>query len=160
MDKGELVPDDLVVEMVEKRLRGDDTVKNFLMDGFPRTIPQAEALEKMLEKLGFPLEAVVHLKVDEDLLVRRLTNRRTCRSCGKIWNLLTLASSSGFCPECEGEFYQRGDDEESVIRNRLLVYREQTEFLVVWYEERGKLRSVDAMSSPDETFKAILAVLE
>ncbi|MDR2137852.1 MAG: adenylate kinase [Synergistaceae bacterium] len=159
MEKGELVPDGLVIEMVEKRLREADAAKGFLMDGFPRTLPQAEAFEKTLEGIGWPLDAAVLLQIDEELLVRRLVNRRTCRSCGKIWNLLAMPSHFSACPDCAGELYQRDDDAESVIRNRLAVYRSQTAPLVSRYEKMGKLRSVDAGGSPQETFESIQAAL-
>jgi adenylate kinase len=130
------------------------------MDGFPRTIPQAEAFDEMLEKLGQLLDSVVLLDVDKELLVRRLVNRRTCRSCGKIWNLLTMQSPGEACSECGGELYQRDDDAESVVRNRLEVYRKQTAPLVEWYEKKGKLHGFDAMNSPDKIFKEIRATLE
>ncbi|MDR2523649.1 MAG: adenylate kinase [Synergistaceae bacterium] len=155
MDKGELVPDGVVVGMVRERLLRE---REFLMDGFPRTLPQAEALEKILEELTLPLDAVLLLRVDEELIVRRLTNRRTCRACGKIWNLLAMPPNAD-CPECGGELYRRDDDAESVIRNRLSVYREQTAPLVEWYEKRGKLRAVDAVGSPEEIFAKAEAAL-
>jgi adenylate kinase len=160
MEKGELVPNGLVVEMVEKRLREADAVEGFLMDGFPRTLPQAEAFEKLLERIGQSLDAVLLLKIDEELLIRRLVNRRTCRSCGKIWNLLAVPPRTIICPDCAGELYQRDDDAESVIRNRLEVYRAQTAPLVSWYEKTGKLRSVDADRSPEVTFGGIQVVLD
>ncbi|MDR2529802.1 MAG: adenylate kinase [Synergistaceae bacterium] len=163
MDRGELAPDDVVVGMVRERLRGGGGEKGFLMDGFPRTLPQAEALGKILEELSLPLDAALLLRVDEELIVHRLTHRRSCRSCGKIWNLLAMPSGAEGektpCPECGGELYRRDDDAESVIRNRLLVYHEQTAPLVEWYEKRGKLRIVDAVGSPKEIFTKIGAVL-
>jgi adenylate kinase len=161
MEKGELVPDDLVIEMVEKRLQEADAAEGFLMDGFPRTLSQAEAFEKTLKKIGWSLNAVLLLKIDEEFLVRRLVNRRTCRSCGKIWNLLAMAmpSQANVCPDCAGELYQRDDDMESVIRNRLAVYCAQTAPLASWYEKTGKLRSVDASRSPQETFEGIRVAL-
>jgi adenylate kinase len=161
MEKGELVPDALVIEMVEKRLGETDTAKGFLMDGFPRTLPQAEAFETMLEKIGQSLDAIVLLKIDEERLIRRLTHRRSCRSCGKIWSLLAIpAGAAEVCPDCAGELYQREDDGESVIRKRLEVYRAQTAPLVSWYEKTEKLQSVDADRSPQEVFDAIQVVLD
>ena len=161
MNKGELVPDAVVIDMVEARLRQDDVSKGFLMDGFPRTVPQADAFDKMLSGMGRPLDAVVLIKIDEELVVRRLTNRRTCRSCGKIWSLLTMASGTKNCTDCGGELYQRDDDGEPVIRNRLEVYKEQTEPLVVWYEGKGLLRSVEVKESysPKDTLKEVEAAL-
>jgi adenylate kinase len=161
MNKGELVPDGLVIEMARERLHEDDAAKGFLMDGFPRTLPQAEAFDKILEELGRPLDAVLLLSIDEEALVRRLSNRRTCRACGKIGNLLSMpAGEAAVCPECGGELYQRDDDAESVIRNRLKVYHDQTAPLVSWYEKKGKLRTVEASGSPEEIFEKIQAVLD
>ena len=159
MNKGELVPDDLIVEMVRAKLREDGVVNNFLMDGFPRTLPQAEALEVILGEFGCALDVVLYLKIEEELLLRRLVNRRTCRSCGKIWNVLAMAPGTKVCLECEGELYQRDDDTEPVIRRRLDVYREQTAPLMAWYEKKGLLRSIDAVNSPEETFKEIQVAL-
>ncbi|MDR3231886.1 MAG: adenylate kinase [Synergistaceae bacterium] len=160
MNKGELVPDDLVVRMVSSRLRERNVARGFLMDGFPRTLPQAEAFDEILKELGQPLDGVLLLDIDEDFLVRRLTNRRTCRSCGKIWNLLTLPISVRGCSACGGELYQRGDDAEPVIRNRLKVYRDQTAPLVAWYKNRGILHEHDASGTPEETFRDIRITLE
>jgi adenylate kinase len=157
MNKGELVPDGLVIKMAEERLRKEDG--GFLMDGFPRTLPQAEAFDRILEELGRPLDAVLLLAIDEEALVRRLSHRRTCRACGRIWNLLSMAAGTTVCPECQSELHQRDDDAESVIRNRLEVYRDQTAPLVSWYEKQGKLRKVDASGSPEEIFGKIQAVL-
>ncbi|MDR1378520.1 MAG: adenylate kinase [Synergistaceae bacterium] len=159
MQKGELVPDELVIEMVEKRLQEADAAESFLMDGFPRTLSQAEAFGKILEKMGQSLDMALLLKIDEESLVRRLINRRTCRSCGKIWNLLAMPSETKTCPECEGELYQRDDDAESVIRRRLEVYRAQTTPLVSWYEKAGKLRIVNAEGSAQEIFESMQVVL-
>ncbi|GHT00100.1 adenylate kinase [Synergistales bacterium] len=160
MNRGELVPDEIVIGMVKDRLRESDAT-GFLMDGFPRTIPQAEAFGVMLEELKTPLDAVVLLDIDEEILVGRLTNRRTCRACGKIWNLLSMKGDnlSPGCPECGGELYQRDDDAELVIRNRLKVYNDQTSPLVSWYAKTGKLYTIEASASPDETLKKIQAAL-
>lgn len=161
MNKGELVPDDLVVKMVSERFGEKDVQKQgFLMDGFPRTLPQAEAFGGILEKVGLALDRVLLLKIDEEVLVRRLTNRRTCRSCGKIWNLLAMASSEEKdCPECGGMLYQRDDDAADVIRNRLKVYHEQTAPLISWYKNRGILFEIDSSGSKEETFRKIQAAL-
>ena len=161
MNKGELVSDGLIIDMTKERLGKDDVAKGFLMDGFPRTIPQAEAFDRMLNEMARPLDAVVLIKIDEELIVRRLTNRRTCRGCGKIFSLLTVAPGTKNCPDCGGELYQRDDDSERVIRNRLQVYREQTEPLVTWYEGKGLLHSVEAdeSSTPEGIFKGIEAAL-
>lgn len=160
MNKGELVPDGLVVKMVSDRLREKDVSGGFLMDGFPRTLFQAQAFDDILKTIDAPLDSVLSLKVDEDLLIRRLTNRRTCRACGKIWNLLTMRNSDGkTCPDCGGELYLRDDDAESVIRNRLKVYHEQTAPLIAWYRNRGILHDIDSSGSKEETLDKIEAVL-
>ena len=161
MNKGELVPDAIIIDMVEERLGGDDVVKGFIMDGFPRTVPQAEALDKMLDKMERPLDAVLLIKIDDELVVRRLTNRRTCHACGKILSLLDVGAGTKNCPDCGGELYQRDDDSESVIRHRLQVYKEQTEPLVTWYEGKGLLRTVEVRDHymPEDTFEGVKAAL-
>jgi len=158
MDKGELVSDDLVVQMMRMRLQEKDAAAGFLMDGFPRTVPQAEAFEKILEELSRPLEGALLIKIDEEILVQRLVNRRTCRSCGGIWNLVNMPGIEK-CPDCGGELYQRDDDAESVIRNRLKVYHAQTEPLVSWYEKKALLRTVEAHGTPEDIFKEIQVIL-
>ncbi len=160
MNKGELVPDELVVEMVSRRLREKDATRGFLMDGFPRTLPQAQAFDDILKALKAPLDSVLLLEVDVDLLIRRLTNRRTCRACGKIWNLLAMRNSDGnICPDCGGELFLRDDDTESVIRNRLKVYHAQTAPLIAWYKDRGILHNIDSSGAKEETLEKIEAVL-
>ncbi|MDR1732979.1 MAG: adenylate kinase [Synergistaceae bacterium] len=161
MSRGELVPDSLVVKMVSERFREKDVAKGFLMDGFPRTIVQAEAFETVLNERGYPLDGALLLKIEEEVLVQRLTNRRTCRSCGGISNLLTMREPEGKrCLTCGGELYQREDDEEEVIRNRLKVYREQTALLVAWYGQRGILYECDASGTQEEIFTKIQMTLE
>jgi len=162
MQEGELVPNDIVVEMVKERLSHDDAVAGFLMDGFPRDILQAEAFERILDEMGRPLDVVVLLKIDDELVVKRLTNRRTCRACGKILNLLGLHAGAKFCPDCGGGLYHRDDDSEPVIRNRIEVYREHSEPLAGWYEARGLLRTVEVEEyyMPEDTFRRIEAALD
>lgn len=158
-DSGRLVPDGLIIEMMEHRLIASDTRNGFLLDGFPRTLPQAEALEMYLKLKGMPLNAVLLLEVADEAVVSRLTSRRTCRSCGKIHNLATLGGAAGKCPACGGELFQREDDREEVIRKRLAVYHEQTAPLISWYESKGLLRRFDGSRSPEETFDAIRSTL-
>ena len=155
VDDGELAPDELVIDMVKERLREDDAQVGFIMDGFPRTLHQAEAFEKILADLAMPLDGVLFLIINEELLVQRLLNRRTCHSCGKIWNVLMMASESGVCPDCGGELYHRDDDTEHVILHRLAIYHEQTVSLKAWYEEKGLLYPIVVSHAPQETFKAI-----
>lgn len=162
MDQGALVPDELVLKMVSARLLEPDAAKGFLLDGFPRTVPQAEFLEGFLKEHGEKLDAVLLFSIDDEVLVRRLSNRRSCRACGEIFNLLTLgdAASSGKCPSCGGELFQRDDDHESVIRNRLKVFHEQTEPLVAWYKDRNLLCEVDASGAPEAIYTSVKARLK
>ena len=161
MSKGALVPDEVVVKMVSARLREQDAEAGFLLDGFPRTVAQAEFLDAFLQERDWPLDAVVLFAIDEEKLVQRLVNRRTCRSCGKIYNL--LRAEDGFdgkkCPACDGEIYQREDDSERVIRNRLKVFGDQTAPLIAWYEKKELLRRIDVSGTPEEAFEALEAVL-
>ena len=160
MDKGALVPDEVVLKMVSERLLEPDMEAGFLLDGFPRTLAQAEFLDRFLEDRQLSLDAVLLFDVQDEALVRRLSNRRTCRSCGAIFNLLTLEEGVRACPACKGELYQRDDDEESVIRNRLKVFHEQTQPLIDWYGAKGLLRTMDASQSPEAVYGAIAAILK
>ena len=140
LETGQLVPDDIVIAMMEDRLIEPDCAGGFVLDGFPRTVHQAEVLEKMLERHGLHLDAVVLLDVSEDIVVKRLSGRRMCRCCGAIYNVEFRPSATGDrCEKCGGELYQRKDDEESVIRRRLKVYYEQTQPVVAYYEEKKML---------------------
>ena len=160
MDKGALVPDEVVLKMVSERLLEPDMEAGFLLDGFPRTLAQAEFLDRFLGERHLSLDAVLLFDVQDEALVRRLSNRRTCRSCGAIFNLLTLEGDVHACPACKGELYQRDDDEESVIRNRLKVFHEQTQPLIDWYRTKGLLRTMDASQSPEAVYGAIAAILK
>ena len=143
MDRGALVPDDVIIRMIAERLRRPDARKGFLLDGFPRTIGQAEALERLLKDVGQPLERVVYFDVSEPELLRRLTGRRVCRSCQTAFHLVSAPPRTpGVCDRCGGELYQREDDSEATVRNRLAVYARQTAPLLDWYRGRGLLVSV------------------
>ncbi len=160
MDRGELVPDEVVIGIVEERLRRPDCSKGFILDGFPRTIKQAEALDEMLQRMGVKLDAVVNLEVSEDEVVKRISLRRTCRNCGAIYHLITNPpKKEGVCDKCGGELYQRDDDREETVRSRLRVYRQQTEPLLKFYEQRGLLKNVDGEKPIEEVFKEVLAAL-
>ncbi|HVS68301.1 MAG TPA: adenylate kinase [Mycobacteriales bacterium] len=151
MDAGDLVPDEVTVAMVSDRLAESDAVRGFLLDGFPRTVPQAEQLDDMLAEMGTKLDVVLELVVDADEVVRRLSGRRTCRSCGHIWHVdFDPPAKEGICDICGGELFQRDDDQADTIRHRLEVYDEQTAPLIGYYAERGILVGIDATGPVDD----------
>jgi adenylate kinase len=155
MDLGQLVPDEVVIGIVEERLTSADCAKGYILDGFPRTVPQAEALN------GFaPLEAVVDVQVPESELISRLCGRRTCKSCGAIFHVVSSPPSrDGICDRCEGELYQRSDDNEASIKERLGQYKSKTAPLSDWYGERGVLKRVDGTGKPSEVYARITTAL-
>ena len=143
MDRGALVPDDVIIGMIADRLRESDAQSGFLLDGFPRTIAQAEGLERLLKDLGQPLDRVIYFDVGEPELTRRLTGRRVCRACGHSFHVVSNPPRrEGVCDACGGELYQRADDSEATVRNRLNVYRKQTAPLLDWYTGKGLLASI------------------
>ncbi|MDQ7823200.1 MAG: adenylate kinase [Candidatus Eremiobacteraeota bacterium] len=145
MDRGELVPDEVVLDMVKERLEKDDCRKGFILDGFPRTVKQAEALDGMLSLKGVKIEAVIDFSIPKEEAVRRLSSRRSCRSCQEIYNLLGRPPiKQDICDECGGELYQRDDDKEEVILNRLDVYEQQTAPLLKYYDAKGNLHALNA----------------
>ncbi|MDP2181230.1 MAG: adenylate kinase [Actinomycetota bacterium] len=155
MDSGELVPDSVVIGLVKSRITEPDAQKGFILDGFPRTVAQAEALDVALAELGMALDAVVSIDVDRDVIVARLTSRRTCRACGRITN----ADEGDTCEACGGELYQRDDDTEATVRNRLSVYDTSTSPLVAYYAGKGLLREIDGDRRVDAVFADIVATL-
>lgn len=160
MDRGDLVPDEVTIAMVRDRLAEGDAQEGFLLDGFPRNVPQAETLKKILAELDTRLDLVLELVVDEDEVVRRLSGRRTCRKCGHTWHLLYDAPKvEGVCDLCGGELFQRDDDREETIRHRLEVYQEQTAPLVSFYAEEGILVGIDATGPVEEVTERALATL-
>jgi adenylate kinase len=161
MDRGDLVPDEVTVAMVRDRLGEDDAKEGFLLDGFPRNVPQAETLKKMLAETDIKLTVVLELEVDEDEVVRRLSGRRTCRRCERVWHVLyDPPSREGSCDDCGGELFQRDDDKEEVIRHRIEVYKSQTEPLVAFYAEEGILAVIDAAGPVEEITSRALGALE
>jgi adenylate kinase len=148
MDTGALVPDDVIVGLIAERLRAPDAARGFIFDGFPRTIGQAEALERLLKDLGQTLDAVVYFEVTERELVRRLTGRRLCRQCQTAYHLVSAPPRQpGVCDRCGGELYQREDDSEATVRNRLTVYARQTAPLLDYYRGRDLLTTINAEGS-------------
>jgi adenylate kinase len=161
MDKGDLVPDEVTVGIVRDRLSNDDTATGFLLDGFPRTLPQAEALDQMLVELGQPIDAALELRVDEDEVVRRLSGRRTCRTCGHVWHTeFDPPKQEDVCDLCGGELFQRDDDKPETVRHRLQVYNDQTAPLVGYYRGRGLLRTIEAEGKVDEITQRAIDVLK
>ena len=157
MDRGELVPDRVVIGIIAERLREDDAAAGFILDGFPRTIPQAEALQKILDELGRNIDHVISIEVDDEELVTRLTGRRMCKGCGESFHVVFNPSAKeGICDRCGGELYQRDDDTEETIRQRLAVYSEQTQPLIAYYEKQGKLRRIEGTGSIEEIFSRVL----
>ena len=143
MDQGALVPDDVIIRMMGERLGRADARPGFILDGFPRTIAQAEALAKLLKDLGQTLDTVVYFDVSEPELLRRLTGRRVCRKCGHTYHLVSNPPKrAGICDACGGELYQRDDDSEATVRNRLQVYQRQTAPLLDYYRQRNTLTTV------------------
>ena len=160
MDAGDLVPDEVTIGMVQDRLKQDDASEGFLLDGFPRTVHQAEVLDDMLAGQGVAVDVVLELVVDDDEVVRRLSGRRTCRRCGHVWHVdFDPPADAGACDRCGGELFQRDDDREDTIRHRLEVYADQTSPLIGYYGDRGLLRGVDATGPvEDVTDRAINAL--
>ncbi len=157
MDRGELVPDRVVIGIIAERLREEDATDGFILDGFPRTIPQADALQEILDDLGRNIDHVISIEVDDEELVNRLTGRRMCKECGESFHVVFNPSArEGICDRCSGELYQRDDDKEATIRQRLTVYSEQTQPLIAYYEKQGKLRRIEGTGSIEEIFSRVL----
>lgn len=158
-DRGILVPDEIIIKLLAERLKKQDCKDGFILDGFPRTINQAEALEKIAK-----IDLVINLEVPDEIIITRLSNRLICDKCGAIYNLLTLKpKKEGICDKCGGKLYQRKDDRPEVIRERLKVYRKQTEPLIEYYTKRGLLRNVrcdDLMIPPEVMVKKIVEIIK
>jgi len=161
MERGLLVPDELVVDLVNDRLLADDCKDGFMLDGFPRTVFQGEALELELSKKKIALTAVVNINVDSDLLLKRLTGRRICKSCGATYHIyFNKPKSEGLCDKCGGELYQREDDKEATVKKRLEVYEEQTQPLIDYYNKKGLLVNIDGEGEMDKVFNDIITSLK
>jgi adenylate kinase len=161
MDKGELVPDSVVIGLVKERIARDDCKNGYILDGFPRNTAQAEVLDKVLAEMKAPLDAAVDVDVDKDILMKRLTGRRTCKGCQQMYNIYFSApKKEGVCDKCGGELFQRGDDKEETIKRRLDVYDAQTAPLMDYYKKKGILKSVKGTGSIDEIFSKVCSVIE
>jgi adenylate kinase len=160
MEAGDLVPDEVTSAMVRERLKEDDAIDSFLLDGYPRTVPQAETLDEMLHELGIGLDVVLELVVDDEEVIRRLSGRRTCRNCGHIWHVdFDPPTHDGICDQCGGQLFQRDDDKPPTVRHRLEVYAEQTAPLVAFYAEKGILVGIDATGPVEDVTERAIAAL-
>ncbi|NOX36517.1 MAG: adenylate kinase [Calditrichaeota bacterium] len=161
MDQGKLVSDDIMIKIIEKRIQQPDCQNGFILDGFPRTIPQAEALEALIQKLNSGKLKVIEISVPDDEIIKRISNRRVCRNCGKDYNLLfNPPPPDNKCEVCGGEIIQRSDDAEETVRKRLTEYRNKTAALVEYYEKKNRLYRVNGMQSIDRVFEDIQKILE
>ncbi|MGD8504119.1 MAG: adenylate kinase [Syntrophobacterales bacterium] len=160
MDKGELVPDSVVIGIVEERIKEPDCAKGYMLDGFPRTVPQAEALDGMLQNLSSMIDHVVSIEVGKEELVKRLTGRRTCRECGAGYHVMfDPPKKEDVCDKCGGELYQRDDDNVETVTSRLEVYEAQTLPLIDYYKTQGKVRPIDGVGEIKDIFGRITQVL-
>ncbi|MDH3554880.1 MAG: adenylate kinase [Deltaproteobacteria bacterium] len=160
MDKGDLVPDSVVIGIVEERIQQPDCAKGYMLDGFPRTVPQAEALDGMLQNLSSQIDHVVSIEVASEELVGRLTGRRTCRDCGVGFHVMfDPPEQEGVCDKCGGELYQRDDDNVETVTSRLEVYESQTLPLIDYYKAQGKIRPIDGVGDIKEIFARVTQVL-
>ncbi len=161
MDSGALVPDDVIVGMMEKRIKADDCRNGFILDGFPRTTDQAEALDKMLEKNSLTLDKVILIDVPKNEIVERLTGRRVCSKCGAVYHIKNNPpKTEGVCDKCGGELIQRDDDTKEVVENRLKVYEESTMPLIYYYKKANKLAKINGLGNIEKIFENIKAVLQ
>jgi adenylate kinase len=161
MDEGELVPDDLVLELLKIRLAQEDARKGFVMDGFPRTLPQAESLDDILAEIGHKIDGVLYLEVPDELIVLRLSARASCATCGRTYNLLASPPKEDMICDRDGSpLFQRDDDRPEVILQRLGVFKRQTHPLIKYYEDRGILRTVQGAGSKDEVLERMVGELD
>ncbi len=161
MDSGALVPDDIIVGMMEKRIKEDDCKNGFILDGFPRTTAQAEALDEMLSKNGLNLDSVLLIDVPEEEIIERLTGRRVCPNCGAVYHVkYNPPKNDNICDKCSTQLIQRDDDTESVVRNRLKVYQDSTAPLIEYYEKTNKLVKIDGTGDINDIFANIKEVLK
>lgn len=161
MDAGELVPDSLTVDLVIDRVAQDDCAKGYILDGFPRTIPQATAFTKALAEKGLKVDYAINVDVPDENIVKRMSGRRSCPACGATYHVVFMApKKEGICDNCGGELVQRADDKPETVLNRLRVYHESTQPLIDYYKEAGVLFDVDGTMAMDDVFAAITEILE
>lgn len=161
MDAGQLVPDEIMIGLIRQVLTSPEASNGFILDGFPRTLAQAEALTKLLAELNVKLDRVINISVNEEEIVRRLSMRLTCQNCGRIYNIhLDMLADTTECRECGGQLYQRDDDKEETVRNRLKVYNERTAPVRKYYEEMGLLKDIDGEGDPEMINNEILSLIQ
>lgn len=161
MDRGELVPDQVVIDIVKDALSKPGNENGFILDGFPRTVAQADALKEMLQQMEKPLDHVLNIQVPDQVVIERLTARRNCRSCGTIYHLLfNPPQKEGICDQCGGELYRRDDDSEETVMARLEEYRAKTQPLIDYYSREGLLRDVEGSAGMEEVLEDIRAMLD
>lgn len=161
MDAGELVPDSLTVDLVIDRIAQDDCAAGYILDGFPRTIPQAEAFTKALAEKGLKVDYAINVDVPDDNIVKRMSGRRSCPACGATYHIVFMApKQEGICDNCGSALVQRADDKPETVLNRLRVYHESTQPLIDYYKQAGVLYDVDGTMAMDEVFSAITEILE
>ena len=161
MDKGQLVPDDVIVGVMRERMGRKDCAKGFILDGFPRTVGQAEALDALLKVIGRKIDAVVNLDVADEEVVKRLSGRRSCLTCGATYHVsFSTPRKDGSCDKCGSDLVQRSDDKEATIRQRLSVYRAQTAPLISFYDKKGVLRNVEGTGSIDGIFDKVRSLID
>lgn len=160
MEKGELVPDDVVIGVIKERFKNKDCQDGFLLDGFPRNIKQAEEFENLLSKNGKKTDVVLNISVSEDEIIKRLTGRRTCSKCGRIYHLINNPPKvEEICEYCGAELFQRDDDKEETVRKRISVYKKQTDKLLKYYDERKILKNINGNQSVEKIFEQIKELL-
>lgn len=160
MDQGLLVPDELVVELVADRIQQDDCKNGFVLDGFPRTIPQAEALDAALEKINEKMDYAIDVDVPDENIIRRMSGRRACLSCGATYHIVSIPTKTeGICDRCGSNVVLRDDDQPETVKKRLEVYHEQTQPLIDYYKNQGILRTVDGVQPMEDVFGAIVEIL-
>lgn len=160
MDEGRLVPDEVTVGIIKERLAQDDCKKGFLLDGFPRTLVQAKALDEVMAELSKEIEVAINIAVPDEILIERLSSRVSCEKCKAVYNLkLNAPEKEGICNKCGGKLVQRSDDQEETVRNRLNVYKEETNPLISYYHKKGNLKEIDGYQDTKNVYSDIKRVL-
>ena len=160
MDKGELVPDDITIAMLLERIHKEDCKNGYILDGFPRTIPQAEALKEALAKKDEKIDLALDVEASDELIIKRMAGRRTCPACGAIYHIVTLPpKTDGICDRCGADLIQRKDDNEETVKNRLKIYHEITEPLISYYKKEGILEEIDGAEELDKVFEKVKRII-